>query len=565
LIISCAWCELSRRAYRRLQDLKSRLFYCTAVSAGVFTLTIGTGCSSGGDSQSGGSAPPPASTSLADGVFTYHNDNARTGRNLKETILTPANVNSTTFGLLLSIPVDGQIYAQPLYALGVNVGGSLRNVVFVATQHDSVYAFDADAKSSTPLWHMSFINPAAGVTTIPAVDTNSTSIQPEVGITSTPVIDPNTGTLYVVARTKEVTGGATNYVQRLHALDVSTGTEKFGGPAIIQASLPGTGDGNDGQGNVLFDGLLHNQRTGLLLSKGVIYIAWASHSDNPPYHGWVLGYDATTLKQVVTFNATINGGFGGIWQSGGGLSADDDGNVYLVTGNGTFDANTGGSNYGDSVVKLSQSGTVLDYFTPFDQADLAATDKDLGSTPVLLLPPQSGAHPNLVMVGGKNGALYSIDRDNMGHFNAPDNSQIVQFMPGIFTQGIFGAPVYFNNSVYFSAFAMPVQSFLLNNGLLTPTSKSATAYNGYPGGTLAISANGSTNGILWTIEPAIPNSDPAILHAYDATDLAKELYNSSQAGTRDLPDVRTKFTVPTVFNGKVYVGTNTKFCIYGLL
>ena len=558
----------SGRACHRLYGLNSPLFSSIVISASVFALIMGTGCSSSGDNQAAGTSPstPPVSTPVGSGVFTYHNDNARTGQNLNETILTPANVNSTTFGLLVSIPLDGQIYAQPLYAGGVNIAGALHNVVFVATQHDSVYAFDADAKSSTPLWQVSFLS--AGVTPVPAADTSSDDIAPEVGITSTPVIDPNTGTLYVVAKTKEVVGGATNYVQRLHALDVSTGAEKFGGPVVIQASLPGTGGGNDGHGNVIFDALRENQRTGLLLSNGVIYIAWASHSDFPPYHGWVLGYNAATLQQVMAFNDTINGGFGGIWQSGGGLSADAAGNIYFVTGNGTFDANTGGANYGDTVVKLSPSGKVLDYFTPFDQADLAANDKDLGSTPALLLPTQGGAHPNVLVIGGKNGTVYSIDRDVMGGFKPTDNGQIVQSLPGIFNQGIFGAPVYFNNSVYFSPWAMPVQSFALNNGLLTatPTSQSpGTAYNGFPGGTLAISANGSTNGILWTIEPAIPNTDPAILHAYDATNLAHELYNSNQAGARDQPDVRTKFAVPTVINGKVYVGTNTKFSIYGLL
>ena len=273
------------------------------------------------------------------GVFTYHNDNMRTGENLNETVLTPANVNSSTFGKLFSYPIDGLAIASPLYVAGVNIPGQgIHNVVYVATEHDSVYAFDADGLSSTPLWQVSFINPAAGITPVPAADTGETGDIPnEIGITGTPVIDPTTGTLYVVAATKEVVGSTTNYVQRLHALDITTGAEKFGGPVVIQASVPGTGDGASG-GQVPFNALRENQRTGLLLTNGVVYFGFASHGDVEPFHGWVLGYNATTLEQVLVYNDTANGSDGGIWMNGDGLATDSTGNLYFITGNGTFDA-----------------------------------------------------------------------------------------------------------------------------------------------------------------------------------------------------------------------------------
>ena len=288
-------------------------------------------------------------------VLTFHNDNARDGANLTETTLTPANVNPTNFGKVASFAVDGYVYAQPLYASNLNVPGvGAKGVVFVATEHDSVYAFDAGAPTgAAPLWHDSFINPAAGVTTVPQADVISTDIAPEIGITGTPVIDAATNTLYVVAKTKEVTGGVTSYVQRLHALDATTGAEKFGGPVVISATVPGTGDGSV-NGAVTFDPLRENQRSGLLLSNGVLYAAWASHGDNGPYHGWVMAYNAATLQQLAVFNASPDDGEAGIWMNGCGPSADAAGNLYLASGNGDFDANTaGGSSYGDSAIKLS--------------------------------------------------------------------------------------------------------------------------------------------------------------------------------------------------------------------
>jgi len=550
------------------------------IEAGIIFLLLGgllVGCSGSGDSTSStpGCNPPPATSYT--GTFTYHNDNARTGQNLNETILTWANVNQAHFGKKFSYPLDGIAYASPLYVANVLIPGQGgHNVVYVATEHDSVYAFDAEGLIPTPLWKMSFIDPAAGVTTVPSADTGDCcDLTPEVGITGTPVIDQGTGTLYVVAKTKEVVGGTTTYVQRLHALDITTGAERCGGPAVIQASVPGTGDGNDGHGKVPFNALRENQRPALLLNNGVVYIGFASHADQPPYHGWVLGYDAHTLQQVMAYNDTPNGSDGGIWQSGGGLAADSAGNIFFVTGNGTFDANTvGGMDYGDSIEKISAGGSVLDYFTPHDQAALSAADLDLGSGAALLLPDQGGPHPHLLVTAGKGGTMYLIDRDTgkMGQFNPTDDSQIVQSLPNIFpnpggsnTLGNFSVAVYFNGFVYFSPVAGTIQTFQLSNGLLStaPTSHSAAAVPyAFPGGMLAMSANGTTNGILWAVQ-RVGATTPGVLHAYKATDLSSELYNSNQAGSQDTLGVAAKFNIPLVANGKVYVAGTDQLTVYG--
>jgi hypothetical protein len=454
----------------------------------------------------------------------------------------------------------------------VNIPGQgFRNVVYIATEHDSVYAFDADGLSSTPLWKVSFINSAAGVTSVPILDADpDADIGPEIGITGTPVIDPATGTLYVVAKTKEVAGSTTNYVQRLHALDITTGAEKFGGPVALQARVPGTGLGSQG-GQLSFNALRQNQRAALLLSNGVIYIAFGSHSDQQPYHGWVLGYDATTLQQTLVFNATPNNEGGGIWQSGGGLAADAAGNIYFATGDGTFTANAGGTGYGDSFVKLSPAGSVLSYFSPFNQLTLDLDDLDLASGGVILLPDQTGAHPRLLIGAGKNATVYVVDRDNMGGFNPGNNSQAVQTLPNIFPKGTlpvpgnYSAPVYFNGSVYFGPVADTLQAFRLTNGLLStaPTSRSSVTY-AFPGGTLAISANGAADGILWSIQRT-GASAAGVLRAYDPANLANELYNSNQAASRDTLDIATKFSVPLVANGKVFVGSVGQLTVYGLL
>jgi hypothetical protein len=453
-----------------------------------------------------------------------------------------------------------------------------RNVVYVATAHNSVYAFDADGLSATPLWQRNFNNPAAGVTTIPISDADpDADIGPEIGNIGTPVIDPASGTLYVVARTKEVSGVTTNYVQRLHALDIATGGAKFGGPVVIQASVPGTGTGSL-KGQLSFNPLRQNQRAALLLNNGVVYIAFGSHSDVPPYHGWVLGYDATTLQQTMVFNTSPNGEGAGIWQAGGGLAADAAGNIYFTTGDGSFSANVGGTEYGDSFVKLSPSGNVLGYFTPFNERILDQADFDLGSAGPLLLPDQAGANPNLAVFGGKNASVFVVDRNNPGGFNPNNDSHAVQTLPNIFPLGTapipgnYSAPVYFNGSVYFGPVADKLQAFAVNNGLLStaPTSRSSVSY-GYAGGALAISANGNSDGILWSIQRSGPlpggqGTAPGILRAHDAANLANELYNSNQAGSRDTMDTfATKFSIPLVVNGKVYVGSEGKLTVFGLL
>ncbi len=499
------------------------------------------------------------------GVYTFHNDNLRTGQNLNETVLTPVNVNQNQFGKLFSVPLDGLTYASALYVASVNIPGKgFHNVVYVATEHDSVYAYDADSGSQTPLWKASFINPAAGVTTVPAADTGECcDIPNEIGITSTPVIDQSTGTLYVVAKTKE--NG--NYFQRLHALDITSGAEKFGGPVVLQGSVPGIGDGTSG-GNVAFNALHENQRPGLALSNGVISFGFASHGDNHPWHGWVLGYNATTLQQVFAYNATPDSYGGGVWQSGGALGVDSGGNYYFTTGNGDFNANTGGRDYGDTIVKLGPGGTVVDYFTPFDEASLESNNFDLSSAGPVLLLDMPGAHPHLLVSAAKSGTIYVVDRDNMGHFHSGNNSQIVQSIANAFNggqeAGNYSAPVFFNNTVYFSAVSDVLKAFQFTNGLLS-VSPASTSVASYPnrGGVMSISANGSGNGILWAIQNNDPS--PGVLRAYDANNLSNELYNSSQAGARDALDVAAKFTIPVVANGKVFVVSNTQLTVYGLL
>jgi len=503
-------------------------------------------------------------------VATYRYDNSRTGKNQHEVNLTAAVVNQSSFGKLFSQAVDGQVYAEPLYLPNIVIPKQgQHNVVYVATEHDSVYAFDADnsmGKNAAPLWHVSFINPANGITTVPSSDLSTVLIVPEIGITGTPVIDSGAGTLYVSAATKE--NGV--YVQRLHALDVTTGAEKFGGPVVIAATVSGGGVGSSG-GVVSFDPFRSNQRPGLLLSNGVVYIAWASHGleNEYPYHGWVIGYNENTLAQVAAYCATPNGNQGGIWQSGGGLSADSLGSLFFLTGNGTFDANNGGSDYGTSFVRLSttQGLTLADYFTPYNQAQLSASDTDIGSGGALLLPYQTGvAHPYLAVGAGKNGVIYMVDRTKMGHFNSSGNSQIVQSIVNAFNgHGLYATPAYWQGQLYFWADQDVLRIFAMNNGLITTTPIAMSTFTMNSGATPVVSSNGGANGIVWAIQSdQFATAGPAVLHALDAN-TAVELYNSSQAGNRDTAGPAVKFTVPTVINGKVYVGTANQLDVYGVM
>jgi fibronectin type 3 domain-containing protein len=531
-------------------------------------------------------------------VLSYHNDAFNTGQNLSETALTPANVNAASFGKLFGTFVDGQVYAQPLYMSGVTIASGpnagVHNVVYVATEHDSVFAIDADG--GQVLWKDSFINPASGVTTVPSTDTSSSDLSPEIGITSTPIIDPSTNTLYLTAKTKEVIAGANHYIYRLHALDVSTGAEKFGAPLVIADTIwnggssyvyvsgptvNGTGDGNI-NGVVPFNALRQLQRPGLTLSNGNLYLAFASHGDNGPYHGWILGYTAQTLQPTAVFNTTPNGEEGGIWQGGGQIAVDSQGNFYVETGNGSFDTtlNAGGfptqGDYGDSFLRIAldpaSSPTnqningwglkVVDYFTPFNQAGLNSGDVDLGSQGPLLLPDSVGsaAHPHLLVGAGKEGRIYLVDRDNMGKFD-PNTDHVVQELVGIL-DGAFGEPAYSNNTLYYAnGYGGVADTFFVSNGTLsaTPTSHTPDSY-GYPGTTPSISANGSIDGIVWDLDRATNQ-----LRAYDATSYATELYTSAQAANnRDQLGAVVKFTVPTIVNGKVYVGTSNSLVAYGL-
>ena len=516
--------------------------------------------------------PTPPALAGVD-VLMWHNDAAHTGQNLQETKLTLANVNSNSFGKWFGYPVDGFVYAQPVCLSGVPVPGhGTRNLVFVATEHDSVYAFDADDSrrdNGTWLWHDSFINAALGVTSVPTSDLGI-SEPSELGITGTPVIDPATGTLYVVVHTREIVNGVKTYPQRLHALDVSTGAEKFGGPTLIAVTTPGSGDNSNGEGQVVFDPAYDFQRPGLLLLNGYVYAAFASAGDLGPYHGWVLGFDARTLQCNRIYNDTPNGSQGGIWMSGASLAADQQGSLYFMIGNGTFD--TFGPDLGDSFVRLAPAGTnlaVADYFTPDNQSGLNAEDGDLGAGGPMLLPDAVGSsdHPHLLIGSGKEGSIYLVDRDHMGKYNAFSNSQIVQFLP-FAIKGTWSNPGYYNGWVYYQGAGGPLEAFAITNGLLstTPASINPNTIWGYPSGTPCISANGTNDAIVWLLQTdTFYQQASGILHAYNATNLAQELYNSSQAGARDQSGIAQKFALPVIANGKVYVGSGTELAVYGNL
>ncbi len=508
-------------------------------------------------------------------VSTYHNDNARTGQYINETVLTPANVNPARFGKLYSYPLDGYIYAQPLYMPQVAIpGNGVHNVVLIATEHDSVYAFDADSSSATPLWRVNFLNPDAGITTLTPADVNASDIVPEIGITSTPVIDVSSNTIYVVAATKE--SGA--FYHRIHALDLSSGAEKFGGPQVIRATYPGAAK-ESSDGVLAFDSRFHLQRAALLLDRGRLYVAFASYGDYGAYHGWVIAYDAVTLKQTGSWVTTPDGYQGGVWMSGCGISTDGDGNLYLSVANGPFDAfgEQPGVDFSDSVVKLKPGPdglALLDYFTPFNQARMAREDLDLGSAGVVLLPDQPGPYTRLAITSGKNGHIYLLNRDNLGGYQ-PDgnrNPQVVQEISGLREQ--MGTPAYWNGYVYFGSGVSPfkdsIRAFSIRNGVLSRPAVSQTqAIYSMTRNTVSVSANGNKNGIVWAVQTdgyyAPKQPGPAVLHAYDAKNLGHELYNSNQRLARDNPGPASKFTVPTIANGKVFVGTANQLSVYGLL
>jgi hypothetical protein len=517
-------------------------------------------------------------------VLTCHNDNARTGLNPNEKILSPATVNSNSFGKLFSLPVDGEVYAQPLYVSEVPIPNKgSHDVVYVATQHDSVYAFEAHnntGSNATPLWHRIFINPAAGITTVPASEgaagPDCRTFIGEIGIVGTPAIDTASQTLYVVARTKEPLPPPNNQtfvqVQRLHALDITSGNERSNSPVVITASVAGTGAGSSG-GFIQFSPSQELQRPGLLLVGGVVYLSWCSYCDIDPYHGWVIGYDAQTLQQVGVFNTTPNARQGGIWMGGAGLAADAAGAIYCITGNGAFDTVGSPSNFGDTFLKLLQTTnlTVADYFTPFNQATMDTLDEDLGSSGALVLPDSVGniTHPHLLVGCSKLGKMYLIDRDNMGHFNAANDSQIVQVVQFFSSQPgsphFFGAPAFFNNRLYVQGVGEFLKAYAFTNGQLnaSPISQ-ATEVLGFRGATPSISSDGLTNGIVWQLAPTA-SVNPSF-RAYNAENLSQKLYDSYLSSQAGLPDVLSfvKFVVPTIANGKAYLGTKDSVAVFGL-
>src|ERR1039457_2926235 len=496
------------------------------------------------------------------GVLTYHNDNMRTGRNSSETSLTIKNVNSTTFGKLFAISTDGRVDAQPLYAPAVSIpGNGTHNVLFVATEHGTVYGFDADSGSN--LWHITTL--ATGET--PSDDRGCSQVSPEIGVTSTPVVDLTAGphgTIYVVAMSKD---SSSNYHQRLHALDITSGIEEFAGPVDIAAKYPGTGDNTQG-GYVIFDPKQYKERAGLLLLNHILYTSWASHCDIRPYTGWIISYNQTTLAQQSVLNVTPNGSEGPIWAAGAGPAADSNGNIYFLDANGTFDTKLDANgfpvkgDYGNAIMKLSvKKGqlTVSDYFNMYNTVSESNADEDLGSGGAMVVPnfkDSNGVVHQLVVGAGKDSNIYVADRTNMGKFNPNNNNQLYQEVTGGLSGQVFSAPAFSYNSVYYGAVGDSIKEFSFNSsGLLntTPASATSTIFD-YPGATPSISGSSGNTLILWATE----NTSPAVLHAYHGKNLSVELYNSNQAaGGRDHFGDGNKFITPTIANGKVYVGTTS--------
>src|SRR6266851_4845803 len=500
-------------------------------------------------------------------VLTYHYDNQRTGQNLNETALTPANVNSTKFGKLGEFPVDGRVDAQPLYLSQVTIGGQKKNVLYVATEHDSVYAFDADAVNGATasfLWKTSTLG--NGETPSDPVG-GCAQVSPEIGITATPVIDRTRNAIYVVAMSKDTAG---TYFQRLHALDLTTGSEPFGGPKNITATYPGTGDNSSG-GSVVFDPKQYKERPGLLQVGGTIYTTWSSHCDFRPYTSWVMAFSADTLAQTSVLNIVPNGSEGGIWMAGTAPAADAVGNIFFLEGNGTFETILNAQGFpsnadcGNCFVKISTSAglQLADYFTPHNTVAESSADLDLGSGGAILLPDvqdAGGVMKHLSVGAGKDAIIYVADRDNMGKFNA-GTDQIYQEISGQLGGQVFSMPAYFNGTVYLGAVGDALKAFPVTTARVAFTPSSQSTHNfGYPGTTPSVSANGAANGIVWTIE-----NSGAILFAFDATDLTKELYDSNQAANSRDHFSGNKFITPMVANGKVYVGTPNSVAVFGLL
>jgi hypothetical protein len=535
------------------------VIFTAPAAAGIYTITA--------TSASEGSATITIGVTDLDGVFTYHNDLSRDGVNTQEYALTPALVNTSSFGKLFSCNADGAIYAQPLWVANVmGIGGGNHNVIIAATMRDSVYAFDADASPCYTYWQKTLI--PAGETYGNDADVNTQDIYPDIGILGTPVID--SGTIYLVTKTKTTNGGT--YHQRLHALKLTDGSEQSGSPVEIDSSVTVAGN-CEGGGSVAFNTVKENQRPGLALVNGNVYITWASHGDNDPYHGWILGYSAANLAPAGVFNTSPNAAENlsycraGIWMSGGAPAAAADSinntiSLYVLTGNGIWDGTTA---FGDSVLKFNTAGGLglTDWFTPYNQLSLDGNDNDVGSGGAAVLVDNGGAHPNLLIGGGKQGVLYVLDRTSLGHNHPSDNNQIVQTLA--VTGSTFSTPAFWQNTLFHfgsgtsgKAYALDVSTSTFNASW---TSQTGASFN-FPGATPSVSSNGSSNGIVWAIDSSnygtrdnkSSSAGPAVLHAFAASNLGTELWNSGMVAG-DAAGNAVKFTVPTVANGKVYIGT----------
>lgn len=511
----------------------------------------------------------PVAPTNAVKVLTYHNDIARTGQNLAETTLTPANVNPTAFGKLGYFSVDAAVDAEPLYVSNLTVAGSQHNVLFVVTENDSVYAFDAD--TFAPLWQVSVL----GANETASDSRNCAQVAPIMGITSTPVIDLQAGShgeIFLVAMSKDNSG---DYHQRLHALDIISGAELAGSPTTVQATFPNR------SGTTTFDPKQYKERAALLLLNGVVYTTWAAICDTPPYSGWLIGYNQSSLLQSSVLNITPNGGEGAIWMTGDGPAADSSGNMYFLAANGTFD-DTLDSNgfpeygdYGNAFMKISTTSSTLsvaDYFTMYDTTAESQADVDLGSGGEMLLPDIHDTQGNtwhLAVGAGKDSHIYVVNRDLMGKFNTNNDSGIYQEIDSNgLSGGVWSSPAYFNNTVYYGASGYQgasgdeLKAFTISNAkLLVPPSSQSSVKFPYPGATPSVSANGTSNGIVWVIQNS---SGGGVLRAYDATNLATELYDSNQAANGRDHFSDNKFITPMIANGKVYVGTTDGVIVFGL-
>jgi hypothetical protein len=509
----------------------------------------------------------PRATAQSTDMLTYHNDSGRTGQNSHEEILAPTNVDFTNFGLLRILSTDGRVDAQPLYAAGVSIPGKgVHNVVFIATEHDSVYAFDAD--STNLFWKVSML----GTNEAPSDDHGCGQVTPEIGVTATPVIDRalgTNGTMFLVALSK-IAGTAT-YIHRVHALDLSTGVN-LTTPTVVTARFKGTGDNSDGT-NVIFDPAKYVERCGLLLLGGVVYTAWSSHCDSRLYTGWVMGYDEQTLAQTSVIDVTPNGNEGAIWMAGDGLAADSSSNIYFLDGNGTFDTTLDPNgfptnhDFGNAFIKLSTTSNVLavaDYFNMSTTVTESGGDKDLGSGGALVLPDMIdglGQARQLAVGAGKDSNIYLVDRTNMGKFNPANDNAIYQELDGVLPGGVWAMPTYFNGTLYYGSVSQKLKAFPFQNARLAAVSSQTPGVFGYPGVTPSVSANGNLNGIVWALE----NVSPSVLHAYAATNLGVEAYNSNQATNRDHFGSGNKFVTPMIASARVYAGTPTGVGVFGLL